>query len=116
MDGHPVWTSKLDERGAVFTFPGHCERVDAVYDAGIQRYLLAVGYNHAGAWGIYDAPEPWGPWTTVFHTENWGLGATHGYRFASKWISADGLSGWLVFSGVKPNDAFCVRRMKLVKR
>ena len=116
VDGRPVWTSELDDRGAVFTFPGHCERVDAVYDAGIQRYLLAVGYNHAGAWGIYDAPEPWGPWTTVFHTENWGLGATHGYRFASKWISADGLSGWLVFSGVKPNDAFCVRRMKLVKR
>jgi CubicO group peptidase (beta-lactamase class C family) len=120
MDGKPVWTSKLEDRGTAFSFPGHCQRLDAVYDPGIQRYLLAVSYSHGGAWGIYDAPEPWGPWTTAFHTEDWGLGGTHGYRFTSKWIGADGLSGWLVFSGVKlPNityDAFCVRRMNLVKR
>jgi hypothetical protein len=119
-DGKPVWTSKLEDRGTAFSFPGHCQRVDAIYDAGIQRYLIAVSYSHGGAWGIYDAPEPWGPWTTAFHTEDWGLGGTHGYRFTSKWISADGLSGWLVFSGVKlPNityDAFCVRRINLVKR
>lgn len=120
VDGKPVWTSKLGDRGTAFSFPGHCQRVDAIYDSGIQRYLLTVSYSHGGAWGIYDAPEPWGPWTNVFHTEDWGLGGTHGYRLTPKWLSADGLTGWLVFSGVKlPNityDAFCVRRMNLVKR
>ena len=120
VDGKPVWTSHLADRGAAFSFPGHCERLDAVYDSGIQRYLLAVGYNHAGGWGIYDAPEPWGPWTTAFHTADWGLGGTHGYRFTSKWISEDGLSLWLVFSGVKFRDvlydAFCVRKMTIVRR
>ncbi|MGH9675013.1 MAG: serine hydrolase [Bryobacteraceae bacterium] len=104
--GRPHWTRRLDERAGVFSFPGHCQRVDAVYHPGLRRYLLAVGYDHKGGWGLFDAPEPWGPWTTVFHTTDWGLGGTHGYRFPSKWL----LDGWLVFSGVRPYDAFCVRK------
>jgi hypothetical protein len=28
-------------------------------------------------------------------------------------MSADGRTVWLVFSGLKPNDAFCLRRMTL---
>jgi CubicO group peptidase (beta-lactamase class C family) len=113
----PVWTADITARGGVFEFPGHCQRVDAVYNAGLKRYLLAVGYNHAGGWGIYDAPEPWGPWSTAFHTEYWGLGGTHGYRLPSKWIGADGRTMHLIFSGVRlaeiNNDAFCVRGMTI---
>jgi hypothetical protein len=112
----PVWSRDITERGGVFSFPGHCQRTDAIYDPGLKRYLLAVSYSHGGAWGIYDAPEPWGPWTTAFHTLDWGLGGTHGYRFTPKWLSPDGASGWMVFSGVKlpeiSYDAFCVRQME----
>ena len=109
----PVWSKDIARRTAAFSYAGHCQRVDAVYNPGLRRYLLALGYNHSGGWGIYDAPEPWGPWTTAFHTDNWGLGGTHGYRMPSKWISPDGTTMDLVFSGVKPYDAFCVRRMQL---
>jgi CubicO group peptidase (beta-lactamase class C family) len=111
--GGPVWTRSLARRGAVFRYAGHCQRVDAVYNAGLKRYLLAVGYNHNGGWGLFDAPEPWGPWTQAFHTEYWGLGGTHGYRLPAKWISADGRRMELVFSGVRPWDAFCVRAIEL---
>jgi hypothetical protein len=111
------WTKDIAARGRVFSFPGHCQRVDAVYNPGLKRYLLALGYGHTGAWGIYEAPEPWGPWRTVFHTNAWGLGGTHGYRLPSKWISADGKTMHLVFSGVKladaNYDAFCVRKFVL---
>jgi len=113
--GEPVWTANPEQRGSVFRYPRHCQRVDAVYNPGLKRYLLAVTYNHEGGWGIYDAPEPWGPWTTAFHSENWGL-PTHGYRLPSKWIAADGRTLMLVFSGVKPWDAFCVREMQLDMR
>lgn len=112
-NGRPVWSHDLAQRGAVFSFPGHCQRVDAVYHPVLKRCLLAVGYNHNSGWGLFDAPEPWGPWTTAFHTDEWDIPGTHGYRLPSKWISSDGRSMYLVFSGVKQYDAFCVRRMHL---
>ena len=110
--GRPVWTTDITRRGAVFAYPANCQRVDAVYDAGIRRYLVALGYDHAGGWGLFDAPEPWGPWTTVLHRQ-WDVAGTHGYRLPAKWISRDGLTMTLVFSGVKPNDAFCTRSLRL---
>ena len=113
--GKPVWSSAIAERGGVFSFPGHCQRTDAIYNPGLKRYLLTVAYSHGGGWGIYDAADPWGPWTNAFHTRDWGLGGTHGYRFTTKFFSPDGLSGWMVFSGVKlpeiTYDAFCVRHL-----
>jgi hypothetical protein len=112
--GTPAWTKDLDQRGSVFRYPGHCQRVDAVYNPGLKRYLLAVGYNHQGGWGIYDAPEPWGPWTTAFHSDNWGL-PTHGYRLPAKWINGNGRTMSLIFSGIKPWDAFNVREMTLLE-
>jgi hypothetical protein len=115
--GQPRWTRDIGARGQVFQFKGHCQRVDAVYNPLLKRYLLALGYNHNGGWGIFDAPEPWGPWTTDFHTDYWGLGGTHGYRLPAKWIGPNSKDMTLIFSGVKlPDttyDAFCTRQMTL---
>jgi hypothetical protein len=113
--GQPVWTADVARRGAVFANPAGCQRVDVVYNPGLRRYLMALGYDHAGAWGLFDAPEPWGPWTTVLHRE-WDVAGTHGYRLPAKWIAPDGRSMTLVFSGVRPNDAFCTRSMNLVRQ
>ncbi len=113
--GRPVWTADLSHRQDVFRYPWNCQRVDALYHPALKRILLAVGYGHTGAWGLYEATDPWGPWATVFHTADWGLGGTHGYRLPAKWIGSDGAMA-LIFSGVKPYDAFCVRRMVLKSR
>jgi CubicO group peptidase (beta-lactamase class C family) len=108
------WTQDIAACRPVLRFPRRCERSDAVYNPGLKRYLLAVGYGHTGGWGIFDASEPWGPWSIAFHTESWGLPfATHGYRLPAKWISPDGRTMWLVFTGLKTYDAFCVRKMTL---
>jgi hypothetical protein len=89
--------------------------VDAVYNPGLKRYLLLVGYHHHGGWGIYDAPSPWGPWTAAFHTNEWDCGPSHGYRLPAKWISRDGRQATLVFSGRREPglhyDAFCTRQL-----
>jgi len=114
-DGKAVWSSKISERGAVFNYRGKCERLEAVYSKGLGRYLLTVSYGHGHGWGLFDAAEPWGPWSVAYSTSDWGLGETHGYRLPIKWMSADGREMWMVFSGVKPNDAFCVRRMMVEK-
>ncbi len=116
-EGGPVWSADLADRGPVLAYPGHCGRMDVIYNAGLKRYLMALGFDHAGGWGIFDAPEPWGPWTVAYWTADWGLGPTHSYRLPTKWISPDGRAMHLVFSGGHHEgvdyDAFCVRRIQL---
>lgn len=112
---NPKWSSEITQRGPVFKYPNHCLRIDVIYNPGIRRYLMALAYNFDGGWGIFEAPDPWGPWKTIFHTEKWDVPGTHGYRFPSKWIQNGGKIMYLVFSGVssKGYDAFCVRKMIL---
>ncbi|MEZ0256217.1 MAG: hypothetical protein ACAI37_13110, partial [Chthoniobacter sp.] len=62
---------------------------------------------------IYDASEPWGPWTTAFHTDSWDTGPGESSSLPTKWMSADGRTVHLVFSG---EDHFCVRRGEIVLR
>jgi len=113
-----VWSKEIANASPVWKFPAHAQRVDAVYSQAFGRVLLLVGYDHSGGWGIYDAPAAWGPWTTAFHTNDWGLGDTHGYRLPAKWMANETM--YLIFSGsnrTRPNyDAFCVRRFRLLPR
>jgi hypothetical protein len=60
--------------------------------------------------GVEDAPEPWGLWTTVYVTEEWDVGLGETSSFPPKWMSADGRSLHLVFSG---DDSFSVRQAAL---
>lgn len=106
------WSRDVSKRRPVFRYPGHCERLDVVYHPAIKRYLLALSYGHGQGWGLFDAPEPWGPWTTAFHTTAWDIPGVHGFRLPAKWIAADGKMS-LIFSGLQDYDAFCVRGMRL---
>lgn len=118
--GRPLWTDRIEDRGAVFTHPGRCYRGGITYNAGLKRYLWcqvlppARGTKDdprlAGGFGIYDAPEPWGPWTTVFFTGHWDVGPGETASLPTKWMSPDGRTVWLVFSG---EDAFSIRRAVL---
>ena len=114
-DGRPVWSDDITKRRPVFEYPRHCGRIEVVWCAPLKRYLMLLAFNHRGGWGIFDAPQPWGPWTTAFFTPRWDMGDTHSYRLPTKWISPDGRRAWLVFSGLSSNtldnDAFCVRQM-----
>jgi hypothetical protein len=113
-NGNPTWSTDISQRRAVFTFPGGCNRIDVTYNAPLKRYLL-VTRSRAQAGGknqfsIYDAAEPWGPWTTVFYTENWDVDPGESAHIPSKWISADGKTCYLVFAG---SDSFAVRKFTL---
>src|SRR5688572_5490231 len=96
-DGRPVWTKDIKRRKPVFENPegiGWC--INATYNAGLKRYLLTSEHteSHRGNIGIFDAPAPWGPWTTVCYERNWGEGHfplnTFFWSFSNKWTSADG--------------------------
>jgi len=119
IKSNPVWTSEISQRGSVFVFPGGCNRIDVTYYAPLGRYLMTMrsrakngGLNQ---FSIYDAPEPWGPWTTVYYTESWeGVVLSKGnegwgesQHIPSKWISANGKTFYIVFAG---HDSFSVRQ------
>ena len=66
-----------------------------------------------GGFAVYDAPEPWGPWTRAYFTERWDGGPGESSSFPTKWMDASGTTAHLVFSG---EDAFSVRRATVVLR
>lgn len=110
-EGKPVWTLDIDRRGAVFTHRGRCYRSTISYNAPLGRYLwcqILPGGDprFAGGLGIYDAPEPWGPWSTAYFAERWDVAPGETASIPTKWISADGRSLQLVFSG---EDCFSLR-------
>jgi CubicO group peptidase (beta-lactamase class C family) len=112
-DGGPLWSKEIAERGSAFTNPVKCYRVTVSYDAGLKRYLLCQAgsdRNVKAGFGVFDAPEPWGPWTTVCYTPAWDVSPGETCSFPTKWMSADGKTLHLVFSG---GDSFCVRRATL---
>ena len=122
LDGtrQPVWTENITKRGAVFINPGKCYRSGISYNAGLKRYLWCQvlpfskdgrGPRFQGGFGIYDAPQPWGSWTTVFHTKEWDIGPGETSSFPTKWMSTDGKTCHLLFSG---DDCFSVRKAELI--
>lgn len=116
--GHPVWTRDITRRRPVFTNPdgvGWGTRV--CYNPGLGRYLLTSWHTQASGWGIFDAPEPWGPWTTVAYYDTW-LDSTFkfGFTFTQKWMSGDGQTVWMIFSGLKEYDSFNLIRASFTLR
>jgi hypothetical protein len=116
--GTPVWTKDIGARAAVFTCPRGCYRSAVTYNAGLRRYLWSQTLpgddaRFQGGFGVYDAPEPWGPWTSVYVTERWDVGPGETSSFPTRWMSPDGRTLHLVFSG---DDAFSVRRARVILR
>jgi hypothetical protein len=130
--GHPLWTPEIARKRPVFE-----DRENGVgwvlsvnYNAGLGRYLLLTDHtvSNRGNLGIFDAPEPWGPWTTaVFLNESDGtsFGAgrlvpnTFFWNMPTKWHSADGAEFTLVFTGSgrgKDNDSFNLVRARFELR
>jgi hypothetical protein len=111
-DGSAEWTADVAKRGGVFEHPGQCYRSSVTYCAPLKRYLWSQtgpgeDTRFAGGFGIYDAPEPWGPWTTVYYTNKWDVGPGETSSLPTKWMSGDGRTAHLLFSG---DDCFSVRR------
>jgi len=112
-----MWTPEIEEQQPVFIHPGLCRRSGVSYNAPLGRYVWwqqraveDVDTRFEGGFGIYDAPEPWGPWTTAYFALEWDTGPGEMGSFPTKWMSGDGKTCYLVFSG---NDYFAVRRAVL---
>jgi hypothetical protein len=133
-NGKPLWTKDAARKQPVFE-----DRDNGVgwvssvcYNAGLKRYILMVDHTTSsrGNLGVYDAPEPWGPWTTVHFVSEaagnqFGAGQaqvppnTFFWNLPTKWQSRDGLEFTMVFTGAgrgKDNDSFNLIRGKFAPK
>ncbi|HJQ78848.1 MAG TPA: serine hydrolase [Lacipirellulaceae bacterium] len=124
IESEPAWTNNVARRSRILENDGVCYRAGVSYNAPLGRYLLVhplptkssrdsagkLDTRFAGGLAIYDAPEPWGPWSAAFYTESWDVGPGETCSFPTKWMSADGRTLHLVFSG---DDCFSVRKAEL---
>lgn len=111
--GNPGWTSTLSSGRPVFIDGNGVMIPSVIYHPGLQRYLLTTCHT---AWsnsnfGIHDAAQPWGPWTTVRYYTGWPAGgqvSSDGFyaNFSSKWMATTGNGFVFVFTGVNSLDAW----------
>lgn len=112
--GSPRWTSDLEDRVPVFEdINGVGWTVSASYNAPLGRYFLITEHDESqrGNLGVFDAAEPWGPWTTVLYDGVFGEPGlddtrTFFWNFSNKWLSPNGRQVVLVFTGDEANDSW----------
>jgi hypothetical protein len=121
--GRPKWTHDEKQMQSVFTdhnVKAATSLESASYIPGIKRYIATAQGPYIGQTSFYDAPQPWGPWTTISYNNidpltgaggwaNLGKagGGSLGVHIVNAWTSKDGLSLWMTFSsdGKAPADA-----------
>jgi hypothetical protein len=123
-DGRPTWGPLSSKHPVLEDSNGVGWCVSASFNPGLGRYFVATQHSitSQSRLGIFDAPTPWGPWTTVkYWTDSDRFGAQRPgselpwrdniffLSFVPKWLSADGRDFTLSFTGAgggKDNDSF----------
>jgi hypothetical protein len=118
-DGRATWSDDPKAAKPVFTDTnGTGDLTSVVYMPALRRYLLSNFHKGPGQLGLFDGPQPWGPWTTAYYAEAWGEMGAEGSglacSFPKNWMSADGRTLWCIFSvygegakqGVQAHDKF----------
>jgi hypothetical protein len=114
--GSSIWSSNVSDATPVLSWSSHITYPDMAYDPGLHRYLLTFTYSYSSqvpaVWKggaqlvIADAPEPWGPFTFVATSREFGPSNGYGAGFPSQWISPDGHTLWLKWAA---NFAGCAK-------
>ena len=136
--GKPKWIGNENRSQPIFTDLEHVAHPTITYNVALKRYILLIfsdvvphkenadpaarkKWHYESELQLYESENPWGPWY-VFHSEKpWG-GQNHTIylgQMPAKWLSKDGLSGTLLFSGDYTNRkpeyyAFMTQSFKLV--
>jgi hypothetical protein len=122
VSGNPMWNASSTLAKPVWMDTNNGQWLEVMFDPAIGRYLA---YNDHGTAclgqpcerqvSLFDAPSPWGPWTTFDYEEqfdNVGCGTNClgnrievSFFLLQKWLSADGLTLWPVYSSTGPYDS-----------
>jgi hypothetical protein len=106
-EGDAVWTADLELATPILSAERSIGLPEVVYLHQLKRYLLLTWRLHqdfrpeGSDLYIYEAAEPWGPYTLVYSEEFWEGKEVNPYcpRIPLKWMEPDGVTGWIQFSG-----------------
>jgi hypothetical protein len=121
--GRPIWSTDAMQMRPIFSdhsaaqsgCSALCNMAEAlgevVYVRGLKRYIGVAQGDYLAQSAIYDAPAPWGPWTSVDYENidpkagagGWALlgaaaGDSLGMHPVNAWSSPDGKTLWFTFS------------------
>ena len=101
----PQWSHSVGAAVPVLHWNSHITYPEMTYDSGLHRYLLTFTYSYSSTppavWKggaelvIAESPTPWGPFSFVAASHDFGPSNGYGAGFPSQWISADGRELWL---------------------
>jgi hypothetical protein len=135
--GAPIWSGDIEARQPVHIFceanaagemfGWYSWLPSVVWNPGLGLYIMVNGGTYAGhgltgsaedyyhAWmhtksgslGFWHAPDPWGPWTPFWYTDEWTVDSpdnrTYQPKLSPKWMSADGREMVLIWSDAMKN-------------
>lgn len=105
---NPIW--KSGHAGALYTFwaPGRTSMCGIQYVKPLGRYILPQWHYtrlddpsrtfDAARWEFYEAPAPWGPWSS-FYTQEFEPEGWYNPCIPAKFISPDGKKLWIFTAG-----------------
>jgi hypothetical protein len=132
--GTAGWSRDDSRASPVFSYFHMTGENHVSYNKGLKRYLMGnYGFTdqdgkprpyHQGMpmWDpllqrsqltLFEAPEPWGPWSIFYHDDNWGLHGGYNPSFPTKWMSEDGKTMWMVYSGSEEDYNFTIQKIIL---
>jgi Domain of unknown function (DUF4185) len=107
-NGEPIWSASLSDAGPMLSWHDRVGCTTITYNAPLKKYLMCVtdGWPIVGPMNSYilESDVITGPWHLVTFMERFGEQA-YFLNIPSKFISDDGHTMWLVYSG-NYTDAF----------
>ncbi|HEY7529932.1 MAG TPA: hypothetical protein VIC56_04575 [Gemmatimonadota bacterium] len=110
--GQPTWSSDSSRRKPVFRDWNGIMHTSAMWNPGLGRFLLTMSHSQASAGNvsIFEANQLWGLWRPVMYEWGWGRPYlepnTFYWNFSPKWLSPDGRSFAMIFTGMDENDSW----------
>ncbi len=101
-NGEPIWTNDFEKIKPLLDWNNHMGCVTVTYNAPLKKYFMCVtdGWRTRSNMDSYilEADKITGPWKMVTYMQEFGTQA-YFLNFPSKFISDDGKTMWLCYSG-----------------
>jgi len=130
--GNPGWNKNGDLAKPVFEYYHMTGENHVSYNKGLKRYLMAnfsflnkdtlEPRPYHQAWPesvypsqltLYESPEPWGPWSLFHRDDDFGHYGVYQPSFPTKWMSEDGRTVHMVYSGSHDDYNFTCQKATL---